>query len=170
MEDVKKCKGCDEEKSINEFSKGRNKCKSCAMDYYREYYHTHPEYAASKRERLETVRAEIESDPVRLGLIRERRNERASKRDRKRKYNLTHDQYMAMFQQQNGLCAICGKAETLKKKSGEVRSLAVDHCHVTNKVRGLLCFMCNTKLKGLEDEGFRKAASAYLAYYQQFAD
>jgi len=43
-----------------------------------------------------------------------------------------------MAKQQRNVCAICGKPETAER-NGKPRSLAVDHCHDTEKVRGLLC-------------------------------
>ena len=50
----------------------------------------------------------------------------------------TPGQYLALFQQQGGRCAICGKSST--------RQLHADHCHTTKVVRGLLCGSCNTAL------------------------
>ena len=43
-----------------------------------------------------------------------------------------------MAKQQRNVCAICGKPETAEH-NGKPRWLAVDHCHDTGKVRGLLC-------------------------------
>ena len=60
----------------------------------------------------------------------------------KRKYNVTVEQYEAMFAEQNGVCAICLQPETAVYKDKNYR-LAVDHCHNTLKVRGLLCRDCN---------------------------
>ncbi len=47
-----------------------------------------------------------------------------------------------MLEEQNGVCAICGKPET-KIFKNKVISLAVDHDHKTGKVRSLLCYRCN---------------------------
>lgn len=47
-----------------------------------------------------------------------------------------------MLEEQNGVCAICRQPETVKRND-KVRLLAVDHCHDTTKVRGLLCAGCN---------------------------
>jgi len=61
-----------------------------------------------------------------------------------KKYGLTPDQYSQMLEQQGGGCAICGVTPNGKR-------LAVDHCHTTGKVRGLLCSPCNTGLGVFKD-------------------
>lgn len=58
---------------------------------------------------------------------------------KKHKYGLTEDEYLALFVKQNNRCAICSI-------SFEKVSAHVDHCHETKKVRGLLCSKCNTIL------------------------
>ena len=63
-----------------------------------------------------------------------------------REYGITLKEYNKMFINQNGVCAICNNPETLDNKS-----LAVDHCHNTGKVRGLLCTLCNTAIGKLND-------------------
>lgn len=60
-----------------------------------------------------------------------------------KRYGLTIDDYENMAAQQGDACAICGR------NPGKLR-LAVDHCHTTGKVRGLLCADCNTFLGRLE--------------------
>jgi hypothetical protein len=54
------------------------------------------------------------------------------------KFGITLDDYNKMLANQGGVCAIC------KQTCGTGKSLAVDHCHKTKKVRGLLCQHCNT--------------------------
>lgn len=44
-----------------------------------------------------------------------------------------------MLERQGGVCAIC-------KERDPNTSLAVDHCEVTGKIRGLLCFRCNSAI------------------------
>lgn len=66
-------------------------------------------------------------------------------------YGLTLEEYNTLLSSQNNGCAVCGKPETAKHQGGKVRDLAVDHCHTTGKVRGLLCTKCNTALGLLED-------------------
>jgi hypothetical protein len=75
----------------------------------------------------------------------------------RRKYNLPPGGYPAMLTAQASGCAICGEPH----KQGKV--LHVDHCHVTEKVRGLLCAPCNTALGGFRDnEEFLLRAVSYL--------
>lgn len=56
----------------------------------------------------------------------------------KTQYGITIEQYNQMFLEQNGNCAICNINQSNFK-----RGLAVDHCHITGKIRGLLCGNCN---------------------------
>lgn len=74
----------------------------------------------------------------------------------KMEYGLSLEQYDEIFEQQNGVCAICGGINS------DGRRLFVDHNHKTNKVRGLLCINCNRKLGIVEDTGFVCAANLYL--------
>lgn len=73
------------------------------------------------------------------------------------KYGITLTQYEAMLERQGGKCALCGE-----HGSSRVRRLAVDHCHKTDKVRGLLCVKCNTALARVEIPGWAKKAVAYI--------
>ena len=68
-----------------------------------------------------------------------------------KKYNITLEEYNSMSEIQNNLCAICKQPETRKHKSGTVSRLAVDHCHKTGKVRGLLCWRCNSAMGSFEE-------------------
>lgn len=62
-------------------------------------------------------------------------------------YGLTGEQYGQMFIEQCGNCAICGR-----NQSEFDYKLAVDHCHETGKVRGLLCRPCNQALGLLQEK------------------
>lgn len=59
----------------------------------------------------------------------------------KKKYGIDLNQYNQLLKDQNDCCKIC---ET--HKSNFNKALAVDHCHESGKVRGLLCASCNTGL------------------------
>jgi len=79
----------------------------------------------------------------------------------KHKYNMTEATYVSMIEAQEGNCAICGSPdETI---SG---NLAVDHCHETDKVRGLLCSNCNKGLGLLQDS--IQVLSGAIRYLDKF--
>ena len=88
---------------------------------------------------------------------RQRVNCAAYKGERlKRAYGITLAEYQQMLEIQDGRCKICGK------KPGK-RMLDVDHCHKTNKVRGLLCSKCNIGLGQFNDSlGLLLEAALYL--------
>lgn len=82
----------------------------------------------------------------------------------KRHYKITLEWYEEKLREQNHLCQICGKPETVTdKKTGELYLLAVDHNGETGAVRGLLCMGCNTGIGGLKHSVDNlRAAIAYL--------
>lgn len=82
----------------------------------------------------------------------------------RRKYGITIEQYNEMFAKQNGKCAndLCGKHQ-----SEITKSLVVDHCHVTNKVRGLLCAGCNLALGNTYESAARlEGLAKYIRGHQ----
>jgi len=77
---------------------------------------------------------------------------------RKRKYGLTEAVFQALLKAQKHQCKIC-----LDSLTG-FRNLHVDHCHRTDKVRGLLCAPCNKGLAFFKDSVRRlHAAIGYLS-------
>lgn len=87
-----------------------------------------------------------------------------------RNYGLTIDEYDKKLQEQCGVCAICGKKETVKNQYG-IRRLNVDHNHITNKNRGLLCNKCNQALGllNIDKEGIKLLLNAvdYIRKYDE---
>ena len=74
----------------------------------------------------------------------------------KKKYGLTLEAWNNMLIAQNSCCAIC----KTHIDNCTHQQLAVDHDHVTGKVRALLCDLCNTALGKFKDspELLREAA------------
>lgn len=62
---------------------------------------------------------------------------------RKKKYGISKEDFFEMLDNQKNKCGICYKAID--------ESAAVDHCHTSNKVRGLLCRNCNSGIGLFED-------------------
>lgn len=74
----------------------------------------------------------------------------------KRNFGITVVEYNALFEFQNGLCAICGS-------DNEGKSFCVDHDHESGKIRGLLCKKCNSGIGFLKDDmNIIKKALFYL--------
>ncbi len=69
----------------------------------------------------------------------------------KREFGITGEIYDEMVRSQNNVCAICQQPETAMLK-GKIKRMAVDHCHKTNKVRGLLCQGCNQAIGYVKDD------------------
>ena len=64
------------------------------------------------------------------------------------KYGMTLEDFHDMLEDQSGKCAICGSTD---KGNSRHSKMSIDHCHVTNKVRGILCNNCNAGLGFLKD-------------------
>lgn len=82
-----------------------------------------------------------------------------------RLYGISESEYASMLTDQGGVCAICGKFETSTYR-GKLRELAVDHCHESGVVRGLLCNQCNAALGKFKDSPdiLRKALDYLLRH------
>lgn len=95
-----------------------------------------------------------------LDDVRWRNNNRDKYRDGqlKSKFGITLVTYNEMLQQQNNCCAACKRDRSEFKQN-----FAVDHCHDTLKIRGLLCDGCNKAIGYLYDNPeFADGVAAYL--------
>jgi len=79
-------------------------------------------------------------------------------------YDLSYEDFLKMWENQNGRCAICGKF------FNEPSDACVDHNHKTGKVRGLLCPNCNSALGFLNDDiDLMLKAAVYLRFIEGMA-
>lgn len=143
----KYCSKCKETKELQDFNKnirqkfGRsNYCRPCGRTYSQNW--TTPEKLAQKyRARRLPERARKHKSSWLL-----------------KKYGITIEQYEFIWENQGKCCKICRTIENSKGKS-----FAVDHCHVTLKVRGILCDNCNQLLgKAKDDYKILENAIEYL--------
>src|SRR5437588_4250119 len=118
---TKRCSTCEQDLSINEFSKNRrtkdgyqNVCNGCKHDYWNRWYR------------------ELRKNADGQTRLRRQWN-KYGLRSRLKRYGLTHEQYLELVA--HG-CAICGGPP---KKDGRYSRLAFDHDHQTGEFRGLLC-------------------------------
>lgn len=138
----KVCSRCRQDKFLFEFSKDastkdglRSYCRACADVYWTEYRNKNREKVnAWQRERASKNRPE-----ARL---------RVRKSHFKTAYGLTLEQRDEMRAAQQNKCLIC--LNTFSFGWGK-QGPAVDHCHATGKVRGLLCPTCNNLLGRAKD-------------------
>lgn len=68
---------------------------------------------------------------------------------REREYGLTDADYTALLVKQGHRCPVCGDPFSGAGKSAYAP--AIDHCHVTNSVRGILHNLCNRALGMFKD-------------------
>jgi len=109
-------------------------CKECRRKYQREYVKRIPDPYPDKKKYKSRWRAySLKAD-----------------------YGLSLEEYNKILDKQGGVCAICLNPCTSGK------NLGVDHCHKTNKIRGLLCQSCNTGLGKFRDN--RKLLNKAISY------
>lgn len=151
---VKTCSGCREDKPITDFSlrgtapDGRmQRCRDCRAAAHASM--TPEQHAAHKaRVSAHRKRPEVQRRIRDLHLQKE--------------FGITLADYEARLTAQGHVCAICKQPET-KRQKGTLQSLAVDHCHSTGKIRGLLCYRCNLILGHVQDDpALLQHAAAYL--------
>jgi hypothetical protein len=129
---TKKCIDCRQDLPLSSFSKSgkylRSYCRQCSNKRCQQY-------GVANRERRN----------ARLRKWRRRNVIAARAKDLRarlmKKYSLTPDAVEVMRKRQKGRCLICLTVTTM---------LVVDHCHKTERVRGLLCRSCNTFLGRVE--------------------
>lgn len=140
----KHCVSCDSWKSASEYHRNKRNwdglhafCKGCM--------------SASARKRFEANREKIlnQSREYQAKHPERRRNTRL-----KARFGMSHEDYTAMYERQNGRCLICKEEHEL---------LRIDHDHVTKRIRGLLCHHCNSGLGLFRDrQDLLIAAVEYL--------
>jgi hypothetical protein len=110
-------------------------------------------------------------DCLKAKNLRAKLNGSKRRADLKRTYGITPKDYDEMILKQNGKCDICKedptrentaiKNETILIPVDFTRFLHIDHNHITNKVRGLLCGNCNRAL-GLFKDNILRLENAIL--------
>lgn len=171
------CADCNTEKSVNEFSKRKlskdgisSLCKICSRNRQMAYRNFSPDTPKDIRKCID---CNVDKKFTAFGKCRGSRDGlRSSCRDcirdyfYRKNYGITLMDYKTMFENQNGLCAICSDPETVMRR-GQVLPLSVDHNHETNEVRSLLCQTCNFAVGLLADNPKRMdSASAYLRFHE----
>lgn len=140
----KTCTRCGEEKSRTEFHQDKRYagglaswCKACMAWNSRRYAARYPDRKVAR------ATAWNKANPDKRKAMQQRA--------RLKQYGLTAEEYQALLEAQDHACAICREPDPP----------AIDHCHRTGRVRGLLCHKCNKGIGLLRDdpETLRIAAS-----------
>lgn len=97
-------------------------------------------------------------------LYRRTRPDKAKDVDLYQSFGIRLVNYNKMFESQSGKCAICSRHQ-----SELSRTLAVDHCHETGRIRSLLCQQCNQGLGNFRDkiESLHGAISYLTFHFKQ---
>ena len=146
------CSKCKQVKSRTEFplerGKERSRCKPChvedALKWARDNREKRREYQrkwmAANPEKVKAAakRAYAKRSPESI----KKKNEYRKLSHLARKYGMTQADWDAMYAAQGGVCAIC----KIPGRTGKHGKLAVDHCHSSGRVRGLLCGPCNVAI------------------------
>ena len=151
----KVCSLCNENKPLECFYPAKrylynreSRCIPCLKEYKKRFKKTE-EAKQKARERAKIYRSE-NSEKFKLSV------KFASYK--KLGLNLTHKDYYSILEKQNNKCAICGSSP-----EGFKKSLCLDHCHQTLKIRGFLCDNCNAGLGKFKDNiEFLENAIKYL--------
>lgn len=134
-----------ETKEYNEkyHKKHKKKANACS----REYYHKNKEVEKEKRREF-----------------RRKNPEKMKDQDLRKNYGLSLDKYNKIFSIQKGCCVICGKHQSELN-----RALCVDHNHITNSIRGLLCPKCNVGIGMLcVDENETELLKQAIKYIKKY--
>lgn len=141
---MRKCIDCGLWKDEQDFpmaggGRRRNRCKPC--------YNQYQAVQRNRPERQAKIKRSWKEASAKYYTTEKRRNKTL------RSYGLDEEEYNRMYDVQGGLCAICRK---------DLR-LVVDHCHKTDRIRGLLCNQCNIGLGAFGDSlDSLRAALVYL--------
>lgn len=142
------CPTCKADKPIGAFSRCVTKtdgmqtfCKSCAKIRVDRYYAKYPERKKRTKDKWKS-----------------RNIERVRERRRLRQYRMDPGTYIALVERQGNRCALCMR----QAADCTGKTLNVDHCHATGRVRGLLCKNCNLLLGHVGDS--KETLSRMIVY------
>lgn len=135
------CSGCNTIKVITDFVKDKYdktgytyRCKICRSIKQKEWVKNNKEKVRILNLKNREKRKIYYSSPEGI--------ESSRRAHLKRMFNLTLEEFNQKLEEQNYRCALCEGTETRDKH----KVFAVDHDHSNGKIRGLLCWKCNSGL------------------------
>jgi protein-arginine kinase activator protein McsA len=123
-------------------------CRKCGGNKAEEEFGLFTNNGVSHRRHVCQSCRSKQTDPDKKKKNNERwRSKKTGSYEITRRYGVSQEAYEEQLLKQHGVCAICGQPP---KSTGRIRRLCVDHDHVTQRFRGLLCHACNYLLGRLE--------------------
>ena len=158
VNDYKICKTCKQSLPITEYYKDPKSkdrlfysCKKCNSTYRKEIRRKNPKTEEQLKINREKNKIHYERNKEKKAIyVKQRRTDHPEiYRDLayKYKYGISIVDYKKLLVEQNNCCAIC----KISQKDINYH-LVVDHCHISNNVRGLLCRNCNLSLGYFKDD------------------
>lgn len=182
---MKNCSRCKTEKGLESFAVYNGKphcwCRQCQCEASKSYRLKNlekckatnaawriknPMYSAESSKNWRKNTPEYKKK-LREYSARKRREDKNFdfRKNLKRFYGLSIEQYESMYRSQNGVCAICSGLNVAGRR------LAVDHNHKTGQIRGLLCNTCNTSLgTAKESVELLRSIIAYLERHEVLSE
>lgn len=153
---MKICASCKCELSIDNFHKKKstkdglhNYCKICTATKNKKWV------IDNKDKHKETCKNWY-------SLNKEKANLKGTDWHYRKHYGITHQYFLELAKQQENKCKICNSTLSFNKEKTNDRAV-LDHCHVSNKIRGILCNNCNTSLGKFKDDiNILQSAIRYL--------
>lgn len=106
------------------------------------YYESKEEYSQKRKEYYASNKEKICAN---VKKYREANSESIKERNRKKKYGIEEGTFDKMILEQDNKCLVCGN------ELGKGKAIAIDHCHTSGDVMGILCSRCNLMLGMVED-------------------
>jgi Recombination endonuclease VII len=150
---------CSRTHCTNDASAGHKWCDKCRQrkrEWNKKHYAEHPEkeknhnkknYAKHRVKRLAWQKMWKEQNPEKVK--EQQRRWRLNSKEKIKDYGLRRDHgitiadFNEMLAKQHGKCS--------NAACDEISGLCVDHCHITGRIRGILCSNCNLAIGNAKD-------------------
>lgn len=119
----------------------------CDKEYMKEWRKNHPGYDENWRKDhpkscKKSKKRWKKNNPEKVKMS----NQKHNKNQKFRQHNLTYEDWLRLWEDQDERCLICGKSFI------EPSEACIDHDHETDEIRGLLCRKCNAGLGLFNDD------------------
>lgn len=145
------------------YKKNKTKIKKANQKYYKTYYQKNKDKIKKATKKYKDLHKDKYKKYLKIYYRKNKKVILTKLREThlKREYGMSLKDYNKLFIKQKEVCAIC----KVKKLPRYQKNLHVDHCHKTKKIRGLLCWKCNSAIGLFNDNiSILLAAIKYLKF------